>query len=132
MKAALRAVSQPEQAVRKASHGALPVTGLVLYTGEPKFENGSAPEGVVPVKAAGAKFVELAAGMPTDALRSRAWALLCAQLLKMDVAAPNRAASSGAPAKVVALRRPAGDRDRSGGGSRSGEIFAFPGPTARS
>lgn len=125
-------VAQRVQAVRKASHGALPVTGLVLYTGEPKFENGSAPEGVVPVKAAGAKFVELAGGMPTDALRSRAWALLCAQLLKMDVAAPNRAASSGAPAKVVALRRPAGDRDRSGGGSRSGEIFAFPGPTARS
>ncbi|MGU3404597.1 nuclease-related domain-containing protein [Methylobacterium brachiatum] len=125
-------VAQRVQAVRQASHGALPVTGLVLYTGEAKFENGSAPEGVVPVKAAGAKFAELSAGMPTDAPRSRAWAVLCAQLLKMDARPAKRTAAPGASARVVALRRPAGDRDRSAGDGRSGEIFAFPGPAVRS
>jgi hypothetical protein len=123
-------VAQRVQALRQASHGALPVTGLVLYTGTPRFANGSAPEGVLSIKAAGARFAELAAGTPTDAPRSRAWALVCAQLLKLELRSSRGTARSGAQGRVVALRQPTGHRDRTAEEGRRGEIFAFPGGAA--
>ncbi|MGU3558613.1 nuclease-related domain-containing protein [Methylobacterium radiotolerans] len=120
-------VAQRVQAVRKASHGALPVTGLVLYTGEPMFENGSAPEGVVPVKAAGAKFVELAAGMPTDEPRSRAWALLCAQLLRLEPRPHHDRTQARSHRRVVAMLQPSERRTRPAAGEQKVLVFAFPG-----
>lgn len=122
-------VAQRVQAARQASHGALPVTGLVLYAGDARFANG-APEGVVPIAQAGPKLAELAAGTPADAARGRAWTLLCAELLKPKAATSSRRTPVPAmpAASVIRLepsRRPgprAADR-----GSAGGEIFAFPG-----
>ncbi|ACS43761.1 nuclease-related domain-containing protein [Methylorubrum extorquens] len=122
-------VAQRVQAARQSSHGALPVTGLVLYAGHARFANG-APEGVVPIAQAGRKLAELAAGMPADAARGKAWTLLCAELLKPKTVQSSRRTPVPAvkAASVVRLDPNRRSVPRTvGRGSAGGEIFAFPG-----
>lgn len=119
-------VAQRVHAVRQASHGALPVLGIVLYAGQAKFANG-APEGVLPIAQAGGKLSEIADGMPSDADRGRAWTLLCDQLLRPKARPPAWRAPAPA-ASVVRLepnRRQASAARRPGG--PGGTVFAFPG-----
>jgi hypothetical protein len=112
-------VAQRVQAARQASHGALPIVGLVLYTGNAGFSNGS-PEGVVPIAGAGRKLCEIAAGMPADAARGRGWGLLCADLLRLEPRAPAASVIKLDPSRRAAVRA---EQVR----GRDGKICAFPG-----
>lgn len=124
-------VAQRVQALRQASHGALPVTGLVLYAGEPRWVHGSQPEGVAPIREAKARIAEIAAETPTDAPRSRAWSSICAKLLKMEAGSERRRPRPDAGQRVVSLQGLASASRRSRPGEGTGAVFAFPGSNGR-
>ena len=124
-------VAQRVQALRQASHGALPVTGLVLYAGTPRWVHGAQPEGVAPIREARAKIGEIAAETPVDAPRSRAWSSICSQLLKMHDTPERRPPRPDANQRVVSLQGLRSAPRRSPAGEGGGAVFAFPGPAGR-
>ena len=124
-------VAHRVQALRQASHGALPVTGLVLYAGTPRFAAGAPPEGVAPIRDAGTRFAEIAASTPVDAPRSRAWSLVCAKLLKMELGPARRTAVAERSGRVVRLEGLRSTGSRIGGHGHPGAVVAFPGSSGR-
>ncbi len=124
-------VAQRVQALRQTSHGALPVTGLVLYAGNARFVHGEPPEGVAPIREAGARIAELAAATPVDAARSRAWSLVCAKLLKMEPAPVRRAVFGEMPERVVRLDGLRAKGPRGNASGLPGAVVAFPGSSGR-